>query len=591
MNDATIARSRRTRLEKMRAQLEMDRTSFLSHWRDLNDFVKPRRARFYTSDVNRGDRRSNKIIDSTATFALRTLSSGMMAGITSPARPWFRLTVPQPEIRKIKPVQDWLHAVTEDMLATMQQTNIYNVLPILYSDMGLFATGAIGLFEDDEDGLRCQSFPVGSYMISNNQKGVVDVFFREFRMSARQLIDRFGKRASEDADDDIDWTKFSRKIKKAWDDGHLEMMFDVCHVIEPNRDYRPSAMNRKYARYSSLYYEKGTPKEWGDDARWETYLEEKGYEQFPILVGRWELTGEDTYGTDCPGMTVLGDVKQLQLGEKRIMQAIEKMVSPPVGAPNQLRNTPISMLPGGVTYYDAQSEHQVVRPMYQVDPRIQELAGMQQEKRELIRRGFYEDIFLMLAASDRREITATEVEARSAEKLVVLGPMLEQLNKDVLSKVVDLTFFYMQRRGQIPKPPQELQGRPLQVDYISIVAQAQKQVAVPALEHFIGVVAQIAPVQPDVMDKINVDQWVDELADATGVSPKIIRSDDEVAPIRADRAKAQQAAQAAATAKDATAAASNLAGAPTGGTRNALTDLMAAASGGNPYARSAALPA
>jgi len=100
--------TKRQELEILRSQLFNERASFTPHWRDLSDFVQPRRSRFYTSDVNKGDRRNQKIIDSTATMALRTLRSGMMSGVTSPARPWFRLTTPDPDLAEFGSVKMWL---------------------------------------------------------------------------------------------------------------------------------------------------------------------------------------------------------------------------------------------------------------------------------------------------------------------------------------------------------------------------------------------------------------------------------------------------------------------------------------------------
>jgi hypothetical protein len=78
--------TKRNLYEILRAQMESERSSFISHWRDLSDFILSRRARFFVSDVNKGDRRNLKIIDNTCTLASRTLRSGMMAGVTSPAR-------------------------------------------------------------------------------------------------------------------------------------------------------------------------------------------------------------------------------------------------------------------------------------------------------------------------------------------------------------------------------------------------------------------------------------------------------------------------------------------------------------------------
>ena len=56
----------------------------------------------------------------------------------------------------------------------------------------------------------------------------------------------------------------------------------------------------------------------------------------------------------------------------------------------------------------------------------------------------------------------------------------------------------------------------------------------------------LAQLKPDVLDKIDFDQVVDDLGGALGVNPKIIVPDNVVAALREQRAQAAQAQQAAA---------------------------------------------
>src|SRR5688572_17893259 len=105
------ALTKRDQYLRLRSQLVQSVQSFQLHWRELNDYIMPRRGRFTLSDRGKGERRSSKIIDSTATFAARTLSAGMMSGITSPARPWFRLGTPDPDLSEHASDKQWLHIV------------------------------------------------------------------------------------------------------------------------------------------------------------------------------------------------------------------------------------------------------------------------------------------------------------------------------------------------------------------------------------------------------------------------------------------------------------------------------------------------
>ena len=555
--------SKRSELEVLRSQLESERSSFLAHWRDIGDYVLPRRPRFSVSDVNKGERRNQKIIDSTATMAARTLRSGMMGGITSPARPWFRLTTSDPDLTEIGSVKAWLSLVSQRMTTMFLKSNLYNVLPIIYGDVGVFGTAAMYIEEDFQNGIHCYPFPIGSYCIANNSKMKVDVFYREFQMTVRQLVQKFGK-LKDDGSGKPDWSVFSGHVKNAWDQGNYEQWIEVAHVIRPNPYWDPKKLESKYKKYQSCYYERGVGGSqnytlMGTDA--DKFLSERGYDYFPVLAPRWEVTGEDVYGTDCPGMVAIGDVKQLQLGEKRAAQAIEKMINPPMVGPTSLRNSKASILPGDVTFVDSRDAGSSFRPAHEINFRLDALEGKQEQVRQRVSRAFYEDLFLMLANSDRREITAREIDERHEEKLLALGPVLEQLNQDLLDPLIDIAFDIMVQQDKIPQPPKELEGSDLKVEYISIMAQAQKLVGVGSVERFMGFASQLIPIYPQAVDKIDVDQAIDVYGDMLSLAQGIIRSDEDVEKRRASAAEAQAQAQQMEQVQQASVAAKNLAGA------------------------------
>jgi hypothetical protein len=216
------------------------------------------------------------------------------------------------------------------------------------------------------------------------------------------------------------------------------------------------------------------------------------------------------------------------------------MVGPP-----ELRNAKASILPGDITYINQRDAASGFRPAHEVNFRIAELEQKNQQIRQRISRVAYEDLFLMLASSDRREFTATEIAERKEEKLLALGPVLEQLNQDLLDPLIENTFNIMLQQGLLPEPPEELQGMALKIEYTSIMAQAQKAIGISGLDRFIQFTGNLAQVQPEVLDKVDADEAIDLYGDMTGMPPTLIRDDDKVAAIRQQRAQAQ-AKQAAA---------------------------------------------
>lgn len=551
ISDTYVADSKRQKFNILLSQLRGERASFLPHWRDLGDYILPRRPRFEVTDVNRGDRRNQRIIDSTATLAARTLRSGMMSGVTSPARPWFRLTTPDPDLAEFGTVKEWLAKVTDRMRTAFLRSNLYNALPTVYGDMGVFSTSAVYQEEDFENVTRFQCLPIGSYMIGTDSFGRVNVLAREFQMTVRQLVEKFAQMKN----GKIDWSNFSSATKNAWESGHKENWVQVTHIIAPNEAYDPNKLSSKFKRFTSCYYEATTGANTTDG---EIFLREAGYDNFPVHVPRWEVTGEDSYGSDCPGMSALGDIKALQLMHKRKAQAVEKMVNPPLVGPEKLRTIKTTLLPGDVNYIDEREGTKGLRPLHEVRPEIQGLLLDIQDHQQRIKRAFFEDLFLMLAQSDRREITAREIDERHEEKLLALGPVLEQLNQDLLDPLVDNTFDILLRQGQLPEPPEELQGMKLKVEYISVMAQAQKLIGIAGIERFTGFVGQVAEADPNVLDKVDTDQLIDEYSELTSIPPGIVRSDDKVQEIRQAKADAQKQAAAAEALKAGAGAAKDL---------------------------------
>lgn len=574
-----MAQTRRQKNDILRAQLEAERSSFIPTWRDCGEQILPRRPRFFVSDANKGDRRNQKIIDSTATLAARTLRSGMMGGVTSPARPWFRLSTPDPSMAEFGPVKEWLHLVTQRMSYVLMKSNYYNVKPIVYGDLGVFGTAAYSIEEDFQSVIRCNAFPVGSYMIAKDYRGMINVFVRDFRMTVRQLVEQFGQ--TDDRTGRPMWEMFSSQVKSLWGRGEYETWIDVRHILKPNENFDPRRLDSKFKKFSSCYYEVGSASgiahyDMGDDDR---FLSEKGYDYFPVLCPRWEVSGEDVYGTSCPGVDALGDTKALQLMHKRKAEAIEKMVRPPMTAPSSLRNQKASILPGDVTYVDTHTGQNGFKPAYEVNPRIAELTADIREHQQRVQRAFFEDLFLMLATSDRRQITAREIDERHEEKLLALGPVMEQLNQDDLDPTIDITFDMMMRQEMLPPPPDELAGVDLKVEYISVMAQAQKLVGIAGIERFAGFVGNIAGVHPPALQKVDIDQMIDEYGDAVGISPRIVRTDEAVAEMRAQEAKAQQAQATAAMLQQGAGAAKDLSQADMEGD-NALTRILKQAEAG-----------
>ena len=540
----------RDRLFTRWGQLKSERASWFAHWQELTSYILPRNGRYFRQDRDRGYRRHNNIYDSTGTRALRVLGAGMMSGATSPARQWFRLATPDPELNSYDPVKLWLDDVTKRMQRVFQKSNTYNALHQMYEELGCFGTAATILLPDYQSVIHHYPLTCGEYCISTDAKGRVCTLYREFEMTVSQVVKEFGLE------------KCSVSVQNMYHTGNLDQWVPVIHAIEPRADRDIGKRDAKNMPWGSWYFEVG-----GEEG---VFLRESGFQYFPALCPRWSVIGGDIYG-NSPGMEALGDIKQLQHEQLRKAQAIDYQTKPPLQVPASMKNRDVETLPGGVSYYDGQSNG--IKTAFEVNLNLQYLLNDIMDCRERVRGAFYADLFLMLANIPNSRMTATEVAERHEEKLLMLGPVLERLHNELLSPLVDITFTRMVASGAIPPAPPELQGMDLNVEFVSMLAQAQRAIGTNAVDRFVGNLGAIAQMKPDILDKFDQDQWADVYADMLGVDPSLIVADKEVAVLRDARNRAMAAKEQAAAMQQTSQSVKNMAQAPTG-QQNALTDVM-----------------
>ena len=552
-----------TKLEKLKAQLKTERSSFEAHWQDCSDYVSPKRYKLHVQDDNRGEADRDLIIDSTATSSLRVLSSGLMAGITSPARPWFRLSLKDEKAARSASVKRWLSEVEKKMQYQFIVSNLYNVLPNVYTDLGLFSTGAMLMQRDDEIGVRFQSLPIGSFWIGNDHKMRPRKFVREFRFTVSQVVEKFAKKDA--SGKVIDWSNISTSVKSQYETDSKESWVTITHVILPNPDHRPDSPLSIHKKFLDVYYENA--REEGKQP-----LQKSGTSFFKVLCPRWGVTGSDVYGVDGPTMVALGDIKQLQHGEKKTAHALDKMVDPPMVGPPELRQSGSSIMAGEITYL-SDPTGKAFRESHQVRYDITSMENKQAQVRQRIRSAYFHDLFLMISSSDRRNITATEIDARQEEKLLALGPVLEQLNQDMLDPLIENTFTIMFEDGAFPEPPEEIQGLDMRVEYISIMAQAQKLTGIAANDRLLDSLGRIANLDPAVLKKLRANNLADSYADLLGSDPNLLNSNEEVQEMEEMEAELAAQQQAEVAQAQEIQNMQQLSSVDTEG-KNALTDLM-----------------
>lgn len=513
----------RSRLE----QLESERKKgWDSHWKDLARNFMPRRSRFLDAgdETNSGEVK-NQLEDDAGILALRTLASGMQSGLTSPARPWFSLTLQNEALTQKHAVKEWLHECYERMVNVFARSNFYDQIHMTYRELGTFGTAVMFIEEDEQSSIRCRAETAGTYCLDTDATGRVNTLYRRIRMTPRQIIEA--------------WEDTCPERIKTMAEKNASQWLTLVHAVEPNPEYNPSRKNKLERKWRSVFMllEGGTE-----------ILEVSGYYEFPALCPRWDTTIADIYGTS-PAMDALGDCRQLQKITLDGRLALEKEVNPPLLIAESAGIDDIDTSPGALNFANALAQGQpFITSLYQVHANLQALENTKMQLKQQIKQMFFNDLFMMIADSNR-QMTATEVAERNAEKMLLLGPVLDRLRSELFQPLIERTWGVLDRTGLLPPPPlqeaPELAGEEVKIEFVSILALAQKQAGIAAINQTIGFIGNILSLtqSPDALDKLNVDEAIDEVAEMQGVPPKLIRSTEEVEALRAQRQQEQQQMQ------------------------------------------------
>ena len=519
------------------------RFSWIEHWALIAQYLNPRRSLWLSqggvdqpvpNSMVRGLPVNQSIVDPTATYAMQICAAGMMSGLMGPSRPWFKLGPGIKNYNLDTPAKLWYEEVEDRLYKVFSESNFYTVAAQMFKDLCSFGTGPVIVYEDAEDIIRCLAPVTGEYYIFVGPSGRVEGFIRQWVVTVSQCVEQFGL---ENCPDDV---------KDLWRQkgSNLEREIIVASLIEPNFAIQQLGDKKPYGKVKGGFTYREVIWKYGAGTPYPLSL--RGFHEWPVPTSRWQVNGNDPYGSDSPGMVALGDYMQLQQETRRKGELLEKLVRPPLNASIELKNQPSSILPGHATY-TSDPKSKGMFPIFEVD--AQALPGITADIALLqarIKSGFFNDLFLMIASSEQ-EMTAFEVAQRQQEKMQVLGPVIELFNNEFASPAIARVLAIMQRKRLLPPMPRSLIGVPMEIKYISMLALAAKSVATAGIERTMTVTLKVATEgqKPELLDIVNWEEAIREYGDLLDVSKKMFNDEKQVAALRAARQQQAQQAQAA----------------------------------------------
>lgn len=506
-------------------------------WDDCGRYILPRKGQILTI-LTPGQQQTINLYDTTAGEAANIGAAGMMTHIMPAGEKWFRF---QPKGDASDEFKQWLDEASEAVLDALHAGKFYQTAHEDCLDDLIFGSSLMLLEEGRRNALNFVNIPVGTFAWAEDAEGYIDTVGREWKWTARQAAQKWGKE------------RLGKNQRAALDSPSptdAERQFTYVHFIEPRADtsYEGGAAIGARRPIRSCYV----------CVEDQQIIEEGGYYSMPYLGSRLLRSNNEIYGRG-PGTDAMPEIKLVNAMERDLLTWIELMANPPWLAPEDASYAPDNR-PGGVTYWDASSPNNKPEQM-QMKGRIDMAEQKTEQKRDRIRRAFFNDLFQLLTNLDeqKREKTAYEVQQMVAEKLLLFSPLFARYTDEKLTPMLARAVDVMARSGRLkPLPDGVPAGAAYDVVYVSKIALAIKSAENQAFATMMTLVEQAAALDPSVVNVINWREGVRDVARNVGTKASLIRTDREVNQITQAQQQAAAAAQQAETAEIATRAVKNL---------------------------------
>jgi hypothetical protein len=546
-----LGRALRKRADQTLEALKGARVQEFQHWKEISEWIEPRRGQWLLTHVKDRGKLHGRIVNNRAGWAGKVAAAGLQSGMTSRARPWFRLTTADPRLRESRAVKAWLQNQVDLLREIFERSNFYEVVRTNYSELVHWGTAAFSIWPDYRNVIHCRQHTIGSYYLGVDHKGLPDTFAEEFVLTVGQMVDRY------------QFDRLAEPVQQAAKQGKLDRTRVIRRIVQPNRERRQAGFGWRRAPFMLMEYDHGDPT--GE------LLSLAPEHEFPFIVPRWDTLPDYAYAASCPGMDALADQKELQAEMINWAAAREQIGNPTTVLPPSLRNSIGPRIKPGQQIFTSELDGQKgVRRAFEPTNQIAELRESILSIQDRIDRAYHVDVFQAITRIDGGNMRVVEIDARVREQMSQLGPIVEATAEQQNDPAILRTFAIAERAGLIEPPPKELEGHPVKIEYVSILAQAQKAADIDVLDRWFIAGQSMKAVDVEGGFVFNGREWMKAYADKLGVPTPTVRGDREVAALTQQANQQAQMAQAAEMAQMGARAAKDASGASLEG-ENVLT--------------------
>lgn len=505
-------------------QLQSERKTIESTWELIEQFITPYRGEFFRNNTSEHEQdwRKREIFDSTAVNACQTLAASIHGSITSPSFRWFDLQFRVDNLNQTQEAKEWLDDTADRIYNALQESNFNLEISECYTDLVSYGSSVVieeqqGDPLDGEDvELVFAAVPIKEAYFDADHRGGILNFYRRLMWTPSEIISKFG----------VDG--LPEKVVTAYEQGKSDRM-ELIYCIWKRKDVEEPKDAGIIAPEKRPYGYKYILKEGG-----QTLGDEGGYYEMPAYVPRWRKTSESKWG-NSPSMAALSDVLTLNQLVELIMRSAEKVIDPALKVTERGLLSDVDMRPSGLNVVrDTQNELIPIESRARFD--VAQLTKM--DLVQAINSAFFVD---QLQLKESPAMTATETIARMELMQRTLGPTLGRLQTDLLDPLISRTMNILMRAGQLKPLPESLMeaGADIDVSYIGTMSRSQKLETVANAERYMGILGGLAQFKPEILDLVDQDAMAKDLAGELNIPAGYLKSEDEVAQIRQQRAQQQ----------------------------------------------------
>lgn len=453
-------------------------------WKDTAENLFPYREDF-TGTEPKGTRVAQKIYNSAPMTYLNTFAEGFHGNMIPKGLMWFALRLPAQFkfLEEVPEVRQWLQETQEALYYFLGESNFYTVMRPYLKDGGSIGTAYLTCEEDLNDGkLNFLCLHPRECYIGENEFSKVDILFRKFPFTARNIERKFG---TENLSDSVMQSLRNNPFTE----------HDIIHAVYPNDEFNKAKLGVQFKQFTSRYFESKA----ADDG---VFLRAKGYTNFPYFVWRYLRGNKGPYG-DSPTTFALPEIMGLQTMGKTLLRSGEIASDPAHNIPSEMAGD-ADTGPGGNNYFGPDFNRKITPIQSGMNYPITQ--DRENKREEILKRHYHVNYFLALEQT-KRQMTAEESRDRKSEAMLMSASVGDI--STTLDSVIDYVFNLKRTSGEIRQPPDILReymgGMRIPIEYMGRLVQEQKRLfetrgIIDSLD-VAGPYIQMFPESADIIEK------------------------------------------------------------------------------------------